>query len=63
MFFKTATEYDSALVEGMNNSITGGLIWARPMLGTALSLYVIGHGFLMMYACHPSVWHEGLLTR
>jgi type IV secretory pathway VirB6-like protein len=49
MFFKTATEYDSALVEGMNNAITGGLIWARPMLGTALSLYVIGYAFLMMY--------------
>ena len=44
-----ATEFDASLIEGMNAAIAGGLIWARPQLGVALSLYVIGYAFLMMY--------------
>jgi type IV secretory pathway VirB6-like protein len=49
VFSWMATEFDASLIEGMNAAIAGGLIWARPQLGVALSLYVIGYAFLMMY--------------
>jgi hypothetical protein len=42
VFSWMATEFDASLIEGMNAAIAGGLIWARPQLGVALSLYVIG---------------------
>jgi hypothetical protein len=39
VFSWMATEFDASLIEGMNAAIAGGLIWARPQLGVALSLY------------------------
>jgi type IV secretion system protein VirB6 len=48
-FSWVATNVDALLIDGMNDAISGGLIWGREMAGVALSLTVICYAFLMMY--------------
>ena len=60
-FSSVASKVDAILITGVNDAVAGGIMWARPMAGVALSLTVLCYAVAMMYGKRDG-WSFAMIT-